>query len=44
MGLNMKLPKLYADSSDFSEDILAFTDTWLKPETSVSEVQQFKYV
>jgi len=28
----MKLPKLYADSS-------AFTETWLKPEISDSEVQ-----
>jgi len=34
----MKLPKLYADSSAFSEDILAFTETWLKPEISDSEV------
>jgi len=37
-GLNMKLPKLYADSFAFSEDILAFTETWLKPEISDSEV------
>jgi len=33
-GLNMKQPKLYADSPAFSEDILAFTETWLKPEIS----------
>jgi len=26
----MKLPKPYADSSAFTEDILAFTETWLK--------------
>jgi len=34
----MKLPKLYADSCAFSEGILAFTETWLKPEISDSEV------
>jgi len=34
----MKLHKLYADSFAFSEDILAFTETWLKPEISDSEV------
>jgi len=34
----MKLLKLYADSSACSEDILAFTETWLKPEISDSEV------
>jgi len=28
----MKLPKLYANSSAFTADILAFTETWLKPE------------
>jgi len=37
-GLNIKLPKLYADSSAFTADILAFTETWLKPEISVNEV------
>jgi len=31
----MKLSKLYADSS---ADILAFTETWLKPEISDSEI------
>jgi len=35
---NMKLPKLYVDSSAFSEDILAFTETWMKTEISNSEV------
>jgi len=34
----MKLPKLYADSSASSADILTFTETWLKPEISDSEV------
>jgi len=34
----MKLPKLYAESSAFTSDILAFTETWLKPEISDSEV------
>jgi len=38
LGDNIKLLKLYADSSSFSEDILAFTETWLKPEISDSEV------
>jgi len=37
-GLKMKLPKLQADSSAFSEDILALTETWLKPEISDPEV------
>jgi len=39
----MKLPKLYADSSAFSEDILAFSETWLKPEISDSEVLSKNY-
>jgi len=30
----MKLRKLYADSPAFSEDVLGFTETWLKPEIS----------
>jgi len=30
--------KPYADSSAFTEDILAFTETWLKPEIFDSEV------
>jgi len=34
----MKLPKLHADSSAFSDDILALTETWLKPEIFYSEV------
>jgi len=34
----MKLSKLYADSSAFTADILAFMKTWLKPEISDSEV------
>jgi len=37
-GLNIKLPKLYADSLAFSEAILAFPETWLKPKISDSEV------
>jgi len=34
----VKLHKIYADSSAIPEDILAFTETWLKPEISDSEV------
>jgi len=34
----MKLPKFYADSSAFSDDILAFTESWLKLQISDSEV------
>jgi len=34
----MKLPKLYADSSAFTAAILAFMETWLKPEMSDSKV------
>jgi len=34
----MKLPKLYANSSAFTADILAFTETWLKAEISDNEV------
>jgi len=37
-GLNIKLPKFYVDSSAFNKDILAFTETWLKPEILDSEV------
>jgi len=33
----LKLPKPYADSSAFNEDILAFTETWLKTEVSDSD-------
>jgi len=29
----MKLPQFYADSTAFSEDFVAFTEIWLKPET-----------
>jgi len=42
-GLNMKLPKLYGDFSAFFEDILAFTETWLKLEISDSEVLSKKF-
>jgi len=42
-GLNIKLPKLYVDSSAFTRDILSFTETWLKPEISDSEVLSNKF-
>jgi len=37
-GLNIKLSQLYADSSALTEDILDFTEIWMKPEISDSEV------
>jgi len=39
----MKLPKLYANSSAFTAVILAFTETWLKPEISDSKVLSNKF-